>query len=140
VTQKKTMARLTLLAVGFLPVFSVMGSVASAADCDALKGEWNWFQGNVVVIRDDHTVVSNGKFAATWQCVDDARGAATIRWNAGYLDTVTVSGDRISGFNEIGLTITGVRRKPAASKPATGKQPPARSDAPPASTPSSGGR
>jgi tetratricopeptide (TPR) repeat protein len=83
---------------------------AFASDCAALEGDWTWFTGAVMTLRDDHPVLANGKQAGTWQCKDTTRGAATIHWVNGFVDSISVSGDRISGKNQKGYPVSAQRK------------------------------
>jgi hypothetical protein len=86
------------------------------AGCDTLKGEWNWFTGGVVTLKDDHAVLYDGKPAGRWECTDNGGSTAKLHWSSGFIDSITVSGDRISGVNQQGVPISATR-KPAASLP-----------------------
>jgi hypothetical protein len=92
-----------------LPVFG--------ASCDAAVGEWKWFNGGVITIQQNQTLVVNGKPVGKWECTNAARGVLILRWNAGYVDTMIVTGDRISGKNQQGAVVSGTR----INKPKTGK-------------------
>ncbi|MGD0223196.1 MAG: hypothetical protein ABSF71_12730 [Terriglobia bacterium] len=115
--------RLTSAMAALLAVLA--GTNAYPAGCDGLVGTWNWFTGSVVTFRADHAILYDGNQAGKWECTDAAHGSAKLRWNAGYIDTVTLSGDRISGVNQQGVPVSGTR-KPAA--------PPSRHSPKPAST------
>jgi hypothetical protein len=72
-----------------------------------LPGIWRWPNGVPI------TVSPNGTFAAgplrgKWQSLDSSRGVYTLTWPAP-VDTVTLSGSRISGMNQYGIAISGTR-------------------------------
>src|SRR5438132_342799 len=77
------------------------------AGCDAAVGEWTWFNGGVRTIRQNQTIEINGKPAGKWECTNAGRGVVTLRWNAGFVDTLTVTGDRMSGKNQQGVVVWG---------------------------------
>jgi hypothetical protein len=72
-----------------------------------LPGTWRWPNGVPVIVSP------NGAFAAgpirgKWQALDASRGVYTLTWPAP-VDTVTLSGSRISGMNQYGIAISGTR-------------------------------
>jgi hypothetical protein len=74
---------------------------------NGLPGVWRWPNGVPI------TVSPNGTFAAgplrgNWQALDPSRGVYTLTWPAP-VDTVTLSGSRISGMNQYGIAISGTR-------------------------------
>ncbi len=98
-----------------LPLF---GSVpAFSAGCEAAVGDWKWFNGGVVSVQQNQTIAMGGKPAGKWECTNAARSLLTLRWAAGFLDTLTVTGDRMSGKNKQGVTVSGTR----INKAKTGK-------------------
>ena len=81
-----------------------------------LVGVWRWPNGVPV------TVLGNGTFTAAtfhgrWKAVDAARGVYTLTWPKP-VDNVTLSADatHISGSNQYGIAISGVRTAPCAEK------------------------
>ena len=77
-----------------------------------LIGVWRWPNGVPV------TVMANGTFTAAtfqgrWRVVDAMRGVYTLTW-PDPVDHVTLSADatRISGQNQYGVAISGVRTQP----------------------------
>ena len=90
------------------------GIPAFAAGCDAAVGEWKWFNGGTVTLQPNQGLLYDGKASGKWECTNGARGALTLRWNAGFVDTMTVSGDRMSGKNQKGVVVTATRRGKAA--------------------------
>ena len=90
------------------------GTNAFPIGCDGLVGTWNWFTGTAVTFRADHTILTDRNRVGTWECADPASGTAKLRWNAGFIDTVTISGNRISGTNQQGVHISGTRRSAVA--------------------------
>lgn len=83
---------------------------ALAAGCDAAVGEWRWFNGGNVTLTPQKSVLMNGKAAGKWDCVDPKRTATVLRWNAGFVDNVTVSGNRMTGKNQNGVPISADRK------------------------------
>lgn len=98
----------SLLILAALPVFG--------AGCDAALGEWKWFNGGVVTFQQKNVLLYNGKPSGSWECTNATRGALTLRWTAGFVDTITVTGDRMAGKNQKGVVVSATRRtgKPAA--------------------------
>jgi hypothetical protein len=79
-----------------------------------LVGVWRWPNGVPV------TVLANGTFTAAtfhgrWQATDAAHGTYTLTW-PNPVDSVTLSSDgsRISGANQYGVAISGVRTQPCS--------------------------
>ncbi|MGH2360585.1 MAG: tetratricopeptide repeat protein [bacterium] len=94
-------------------------SAAFAADCGFVTGEWNWVNAGVVRFMENHVVLYNGVPFGTWKCTDPARQGVALHWANGFIDTLNVSGDRVSGKNQVGVVVTGTRKsRPAANAPA----------------------
>ncbi len=81
-----------------------------------LIGVWRWPNGVPV------TVLPNGTFSAAtfhgrWKAVDAARGVYTLTW-PNPVDSVALSADgsHISGSNQYGIAISGVRTQPCSEK------------------------
>lgn len=90
---------------------------AFAAGCDAAVGDWKWFNGGVISIQQNQTVMAGGKPAGRWECSNAARSLLTLRWDYKYVDTLTVTGDRIIGKNQQGAVVSGTRiPKPKTTK------------------------
>ena len=90
------------------------------AGCDAGVGDWKWFNGGVATIQKNQTLLRDGKLAGKWECSDAGRGVLTLRWDAGFVDVVSVSGDRLSGKNKQGVNIWGTRvNRAPAQRPKT---------------------
>ncbi len=102
------MNRVVLLSVFMLP------ALVQAAGCDASVGTWKWFNGGSVTLTPQKTVLMNGKPEGKWDCTDPKRGLTTVRWNAGFVDTLTVDGNRMTGKNQQGIPIS-ADRKPQSS-------------------------
>lgn len=102
----KTLTNVFRLLTAFLlscPVF--------AAGCQSVTGDWDWFTGGVVTFASRNGVLYNGTQLGTWTCTDPARNTFTIRWTpTGYVDTITISGNRASGKNNAGVAASGTRR------------------------------
>ena len=88
---------------------SCASGAACAAECAALVGEWSWFTGGTVRLERNYTVLYDGKAAVHWSCVDDATGKASLTWNIGAVDSVSVSGDHLSGTNTQGVSVSAER-------------------------------
>ena len=81
-----------------------------------LVGSWRWPNGVPV------NVLANGTFTAAtfrgrWQAVDPGRGVYTLTW-PNPVDSVTLSADasHISGSNQYGVAISGVRTTPCSER------------------------
>lgn len=72
-----------------------------------LPGSWRWPNG-VPVIVSPNGAISAGPARGRWQALDPSRGVYTLTWPAP-VDTVTLSGSRISGMNQYGIAISGTR-------------------------------
>jgi tetratricopeptide (TPR) repeat protein len=84
---------------------------AQASGCSAFNGDWSWFTNATVTLKSDHTVFYNGAPAGKWECTDESRGTATIHWSTGpFVDSIAVSGDRISGTNQQNAQISATRK------------------------------
>jgi hypothetical protein len=81
-----------------------------------LVGTWRWPNGVPVVVFPDGTF-SAGTFRGTWKVADGARGVYTLTW-PNPVDRVALSSDgsRISGSNQYGFAISGVRTLPCSEK------------------------
>jgi hypothetical protein len=83
------------------------------AGSTGLVGTWRWSNGVPL------TVYADGEFSAAafrgrWQATDTSRGRYTLTW-PNPVDSVTLSGgSRISGTNQYGVAISGVRTEPCA--------------------------
>ena len=75
-----------------------------------LPGTWRWPNG-VPVIVSPNGAFSAGPVRGRWQALDPSRGVYTLTWPAP-IDTVTLSGSRISGMNQYGIAISGTRTGP----------------------------
>ena len=95
----------------------LLSAPAFSAGCDAAVGDWKWFNGGVISIQQNQTLTVVGKPVGKWECTNAARSLLTLRWNSPYVDTMTVTGDRISGKNQQGAAVSGTRiNKPKAGK------------------------
>ena len=72
-----------------------------------LPGTWRWYNGVPVTISPNGTF-SAGPIRGKWQALDPSRGIYTLTWPAP-VDTVTLSGSRVSGTNQYGVAISGTR-------------------------------
>lgn len=92
---------------------------AFGASCDQFRGEWNWFTGGVVRLKDNQTILYNGAPAGHWECADARRASARLHWALGSrVDTVTVSGDRLAGTNQQGSPVSATRKPDRGPVPA----------------------
>lgn len=98
-------------------VLFLIGIPAFGAGCEAVLGDWKWFNNGIVTFQANNTLLYDGKAGGKWECTNAAKGAVTLRWNAGFVDTMTVAGDRMSGKNQKGIAVSATRR-PAKPKPA----------------------
>ena len=74
-----------------------------------LAGTWHWANGWDVSISANGTFIS-GSFRGTWRSVDASRGIYEMTWPSP-VDSVTLlaGGTRISGANQYGVAISGVK-------------------------------
>ncbi|MDQ2947087.1 MAG: hypothetical protein M3Y27_14285 [Acidobacteriota bacterium] len=86
-----------------------LSAPAFSGACDAAIGDWKWFNGGVISIQQNQTLAVGGKPVGKWECTNAQRSLLTLRWNSAYVDTMTVSGDRISGKNQQGAAVSGTR-------------------------------
>ncbi len=98
---------------------SILASRALAADCHSLIGDWDWFTGGQVTFTAQKTVIYNRVASGAWTCTDSNRDGASIRWNTGFVDSVYVNGDRISGKNNQGIPVSGARHGSTVQPPST---------------------
>jgi hypothetical protein len=99
-------AQLKNLVYLFVPFFSVP---LFGAGCEAAVGQWKWFNGGVLTLQQNQTIQTGGKPAGKWECTNPARGVVTLRWTVGYVDTLTIAGDRMVGKNQQGVAVSGTR-------------------------------
>ena len=90
--------------------------LAQAAGCEASIGDWKWFNGGSVTLTKEKTLLMNGKPEGKWECADQKRGATILRWNGGFVDTVTVTGNRMTGKNQQGAPVSADRKTSPARK------------------------
>ncbi|MCU1261309.1 MAG: exported protein of unknown function [Bryobacterales bacterium] len=99
-----------------LTLLLLSSASAAAAGCDAAIGDWRWFNGGSVTITQQKTVLMNGKAAGKWDCADPKRGATVVRWDAGFVDNLTVAGNRMTGKNQQGVPVSADRKTTTARK------------------------
>jgi hypothetical protein len=77
-----------------------------------LVGVWRWANGVPLTVSPDGTF-SAATFRGRWRAVDATRGIYTLTW-PNPVDSVTLSADgsRVSGANQYGVAISGVRTGP----------------------------
>ncbi|HEY7637407.1 MAG TPA: hypothetical protein VH763_17785 [Gemmatimonadales bacterium] len=78
--------------------------------CDSSLGNWTWSTGGVVTFANDHTMLYNGQPSGQWEGTAEEQGAATVRWAAGFVDRIRVSGDQISGVSQQNVRFSANRR------------------------------
>lgn len=93
-----------------LILFLIAPASALAAGCDGAVGDWKWFNGGVVTLTQQKTVLMNGKAEGKWVCSDPNRAALVVRWNAGFVDTLTVNANRMTGKNQQNVPISAERK------------------------------
>ena len=81
-----------------------------------LIGVWRWPNGVSVTVLPDGTFTA-AKFHGRWKAIDAARGIYALTW-PNPVDSVSLSADgsRISGANQYGVEISGVRTEPCSEK------------------------
>jgi hypothetical protein len=84
-------------------------SGARTAGSFGLAGTWRWANGWDVSVAPNGTFTS-GSFRGTWRSVDASRGIYEMTWPSP-VDSVTLlaGGTRISGANQYGVAISGVK-------------------------------
>jgi hypothetical protein len=101
-----------LAAVTALP----LPSLAHAASCEAIIGQWAWFIGGVVTVKPDGTFTQQSGNAGTWECTDAARGRFTFRWrDGGFVNSLAVSpdGQGLTSMDQSQWYVTAQRSAPA---------------------------
>ena len=81
-----------------------------------LTGAWKWPNGAMVVVSSDGTfLVMGSSLAGTWKTVDASRRIYTMTW-PDPVDSVTLSADgtRVSGSDQYGIAISGVKTQPCS--------------------------
>ncbi len=97
---------------------------SSLANCEGVLDSWAWPRNTVTILTGepsggsasnaDHPLISAG----SWLCIGPDK--IRITWGGGeYVDTMTLSGDILSGANQTGFTFTATRV--AQSVPAAGE-------------------
>ncbi|MFO0765753.1 MAG: tetratricopeptide repeat protein [Nitrospiraceae bacterium] len=115
-------------------------SPAHAASCEAVVGMWVWFAGGEVTIKPDGTFTQQSGNSGTWECLDPAKGAITLKWKqGGYVNrlslaeggTTLVSADPAQPFvkafksnREGALSDLLVRRQESNGDQSTSRRPP----------------
>jgi hypothetical protein len=82
------------------------------AGSSGLAGSWRWPNGVPVIVNPNGSFTA-ASFRGRWQAVDASRGIYTLTW-PNPVDSVTLSADgsRVSGSNQYGVAISGVRIEP----------------------------
>ena len=109
-----------LLLVAPLPSFG--------AGCEAFVGEWHWFTNHRVTIKADHSLLYDGQPSGRWECSNGQ--IAKLYWNAGFVDSIQVTGDQIFGKNQQGIQITASRNPAATSVQVPAPSSPSHSQSP----------
>jgi tetratricopeptide (TPR) repeat protein len=84
--------------------------------CVGIVGEWSWVFGSTTIVRADGTlqnifIIPN---QGTWECTDPSQRKFTLRWEVGgWVDDMVLSadGDALDGRNNIGMPVSGRRKK-----------------------------
>ena len=93
-----------------LTLFFALQAISLAAGCDAALGSWKWFNGGSVTLTPQKTLLMNGKPEGKWDCSDPKRGVTVLRWNGGFVDTVTITGNKMTGKNQQGNPVSAVKK------------------------------
>ena len=99
-----------------LLVLLVLPIASQAAGCDAAIGEWKWFNGGSVMLTPQKTVLMNGKPEGRWECSDPNRGTTMVRWKGGFVDSLNVAGNRMTGKNQQGVSVSAERKNASPHK------------------------
>jgi hypothetical protein len=82
-----------------------------------MVGSWSWPGGQLVIISPDGTFLdfSAPSLHGKWNAVDAARGIYSMTW-PDPVDSVTLSADgtRVSGSDQYGIAISGVKTQPCS--------------------------
>lgn len=81
-----------------------------AAGCDAAIGDWKWFNGGTATLTAQKTVLMNGKQEGRWECSDANKAITVVRWKGGFVDTLSVAGNRMTGKNQQGISVSADRK------------------------------
>ena len=75
-------------------------------------GHWDWFNRVVVSVRPDSSVSGTNGERGVWRVLDPVRRIFVIEWNAGWVDTLTISpdGNSLDGGNQNGTHVFAQRR------------------------------
>ena len=119
------------------------GQAAGSFDPRVVAGEWNWVDGQRLVITPDGRIEvwkGAGRInTAVWTCTEPAQRRYVFRHaSGGWVDTVTLSadGNGLLGTNNVGSTIRGSRIRGGSQSPNPAGAPPATTTgAPPAPPP-----
>jgi TIR domain len=89
--------------------YGYASSATRAAGAGGLIGIWNWSSGVPLTVYPDGTF-SAATFRGKWQAIDVSRGIYTLTW-PNPVDSVTLSADGtlVSGTNQYGVSISGVK-------------------------------
>ncbi len=85
------------------------------AGSSGLVGIWRWPNGVPVTVYPDGSFAA-ATFRGRWQAIDASRGIYTLTW-PNPVDSVTLSADGtvVSGKNQYGVAISGVKTQPCAA-------------------------
>jgi hypothetical protein len=97
----------------------MLALIFSEGRCVDVTGAWNWFNGLTVTIGTDGRFQSTAGVNGTWSATGGAMRQYRLRWDNGFVDTVSLSEDgaRLSGTNESGTRVSATRDCAAATAP-----------------------
>jgi hypothetical protein len=85
------------------------------APTNPVVGTWNWFNGGVVTISDNLTMVhvdgTDIQDTGTWAALPGPGTQVRLTWASGWIDTLTLSPDgrTLEGTNQDGSGVSGTR-------------------------------
>lgn len=96
--------------------------VVDPTRCDEIVGTWRWFNGAKVECQGNGRCEATNGFSGPWRCLDP-KGVVEIRWGRGggsvqWIDTlnITSDGNKLSGTNQIGGSVSASRMATATSR------------------------
>jgi hypothetical protein len=89
---------------------------ARATACEALAGRWTWFTGVTVTFREGG-IVDGALVFGQCEGTDAARRRYVVRWQNGFVDTLTLSGDgnTLDGTNAQAIRVFAARMGTSSS-------------------------
>jgi hypothetical protein len=82
---------------------------STGSPCQKFVGAWGWMAGTETVFSQNGSGRNNAGFTSTWTC---ANGVASVKWNHGVVDRVTISrdGSSLSISSSAGNSFTANRK------------------------------